>query len=83
MKTELPKVTFTSIEDIKNHNWWGNAYRDMPAFKEIDRIVQSNEWTVADKAEALRIMFDYAMGCGRMSEYSDKELVDGRMFDMS
>ena len=72
---KLPKVDFTSIEQIKKHDWWGNAYHDMPAFMAIGRFVKDEANSMEASAEAIRQQTDAGMGMGREDHISDIDLV--------
>lgn len=69
------KITFTDIQQIKDHQFIGNHASDYQAFNGIDAFVQDESTSIADKAEALRQMQDCGMGCGR-GEETDEELVE-------
>jgi len=51
-----------TIEMIRAHRWCGNAWSDGPAFDSIHKFVIDESNSVADRAEALRIMGRDAMG---------------------
>ncbi|MNE18027.1 hypothetical protein D3C80_1110320 [compost metagenome] len=69
-------ISFTNIEQIKQHQFIGNHYHDCSAFNGIDAFVQDEKNSVEDKAEALRQMQDRGMGCGRGEELSDEQFVE-------
>jgi CO dehydrogenase/acetyl-CoA synthase epsilon subunit len=69
-------ITFTDIQQIKDHQFVGNHYHDSQAFDAIDRFVQDDNTSIADKAEALRQMQDRGMGCGRDEETTDEVFVE-------
>lgn len=71
----MQKMTFDSIEQIKAHQFAGNHYMDSDAFNAIDAFVQDEKTSLADKAEALRVMGDKGMGIGRDEHISDQDLV--------
>jgi len=65
------------LEKIQNHTFVGNAYHDSEMFGVIHKYVCNTSNTTADKAEALRILTDRGMGCGRDEHLSDAEIVAG------
>lgn len=70
-----PQITFNTIQEIQNHEFVGNHYSDCNAFNAIDTFVQNVSNSLSDRAEALRVMSDKGMGCGRYEEISDEETV--------
>jgi len=68
-------VTFNTLADVRAYQWVGNAWSDGPAFMAVDAFVQNVNNSIADRAEALRIMSDIGMGCGREEELSNEEIV--------
>lgn len=68
------QVSFSSIQEIAAHRFAGNAFSDGPAFDAIDNFVCNPSVALADKAEALRVMTDKGMGCGR-DEHLDDEVI--------
>lgn len=68
-------MKFNTIAEIQAHQFAGNAYSDQKAFSAIDDYVQDLSTTMADKAEALRVMCDHGMGLGRDEETSDEDIV--------
>ena len=69
-------ISFTNIEQIKQHQFIGTHYHDCAAFNAIDAFVQDEKNSVEDKAEALRQMQDRGMGCGRGEELPDEQFVE-------
>lgn len=68
-------IKFNNIEEIKAHQWIGNAYHDQEAFDAIDAYVLDTNNSLADRAEALRQMSDKGMGCGRDEDMRDEDIV--------
>ena len=64
-----------NIEQIKAHNWFGNHFSDRIMFNEVHNFVTNEHNSIADRAEALRIMSDKGMGCGRDEHISDDDIV--------
>ena len=64
-----------TIQQITAHKWVGNAHADMDAFNRIHAFVTDRRHTVAARAEALRIMSDKGMGCGRDEHLSDAVII--------
>lgn len=71
----MTKIVFTTIEQIQAHQFVGNHFSDRQAFEAIDRFVMNERNSIADRAEALRVITDKGMGCGREECMSDHELV--------
>ena len=72
---------FTSIKQIRAHKWVGNAMSDSPAFAAVDGFARdSSANTVADRAEALRVMCRNGMGLTDEAQgivgQSDQEQLD-------
>lgn len=70
-----PTIAFNTIQEIQNHEFVGNHYSDCNAFNAIDTFVQNASNSLSDRAEALRVMSDKGMGCGRDEHMSDEEVV--------
>lgn len=68
-------IEFKSIEAIQQHQFYGNHAFDHQAFSAIHRFVENDQNSLQDRAEAIRIMSDRGMGCGRVPEKTDAELV--------
>lgn len=68
-------MKFTSITQIQNHQFVGNACADEQAFNAIHRFVMNAKHSLTDRAEALRVMSDKGMGCGRDEDTSDEDIV--------
>lgn len=68
-------MKFNNIEQIKAHQWIGNAYNDQPAMNAIDVFAQDTNNALADRAEALRQLSDACMGCGRDEHLTDEQVV--------
>ena len=68
-------MEFKTITEIKEHKWTGDAYHDMPAFNAIHTFVTDKTNALSDKAEALRIMSNKAMGCDQDEHIDDHKLV--------
>lgn len=78
----MVKMVFDSIEQIKAHQFVGNYHSDSEAFNAIETFVLKKGTSLADQAEALRVMGDKGMGIGRDEHMSDQELVDAYLDDM-
>lgn len=70
---------FDSIDQIKEHTFAGCYLFDGAAFRGIEKFVLDTSHSIADRAEALRIMSDKGMGCGRDEDFSDEALVQAFM----
>lgn len=55
-------MQFTNIQAIRDHQFVGNHHSDSDAFRAIDAFARSNANTIADRAEALRIIGRSGMG---------------------
>lgn len=67
-----PDITFTSIQQIRDHQFVGNAASDMKAFDAIHNFVVDPTTSVDDKYEALDLMGINGMGLDPMiEEYPD------------
>lgn len=75
-KPEIKIVKFSNIEEIKNHKFAGNHFFDCGSFTGIENFVLDGSNSIADRAEALRIMSDKGMGCGREEHLTDAALVN-------
>lgn len=69
-------MKFNSIKEIQEHKFIGNHYHDMSTFDAIEEFVLRDDVSIQDKAEALRVMTDHGMGCGRDEETDDHVLVE-------
>lgn len=67
--------SFISLAEIAAHQFVGNHASDAEAFDAIQVFVADEKNSIADRAEALRIMSDKGMGCGRMEDESDEYVV--------
>lgn len=67
---------FNNLNEIKSYKFVGNAYNDGDVFFAFDDFVNRNDVSLSDKAEALRILSDKGMGCGRNDKISDVDLVN-------
>lgn len=69
-------MNFDSLDAIRAHSFVGCHAADADAFSAIGDF--AGDWTrpVADRAEALRIMQDSGMGCGRSDDISDIDFLD-------
>lgn len=76
------KVVFSNIEEIQK--WWfqGNHFSDHQAFNGIQVFVENENNSLADRAEALRVMSDKGMGCGRDEDITDEEYVAGYLQEL-
>lgn len=72
-------MKLNTIAQIKAHQFAGNAYSDQKAFNAIDEFVQDVNNSVADRAEALRIVSDVGMGCGRDEHLTDEQVIESYM----
>lgn len=68
-------MKFNTITQIAAHQFIGNHASDHLAFMAIDEFVQNEQNSLADRAEAIRIMSDKGMGCGRDEWLSDAAIV--------
>lgn len=68
---QRPKITFTTIEQIRSHRWGGNAYIDMPAFEAIEEFCRSTPDRELQR-EAVYLMGRDGMGIDE--QVSDAEL---------
>lgn len=68
-------MKFNTIQEIQNHQFFGNHFSDHTAFKAIDQFVLDESNSIADRAESLRVMSDKGMSCGRDEQISDIDLV--------
>lgn len=75
------RIRFTSVEQIQAHKFVGNFMDDAAAFNAIEAFVVDTKNSIADRAEALRILSDAGMGCGRDEDISDEKLVADFMHD--
>ena len=66
-------MKFKNIKEIQAHTFAGNAFSDRDAFEAIHQFVINGNNSVADRAEALRVMTDKGMGLGRDEETSDED----------
>ncbi len=69
------KMKFNTIQEIQNHQFFGNHFSDHTAFNAIDQFAQDESNSMSDRAESLRIMSDKGMSCGRDEQISDIDLV--------
>lgn len=69
-------LAFTSIEQIQAHEFCGNHFSDSAAFDAIFEFVLNTSVSVADRAEAIRVMQGKGMGCGRSENVTDDDLVN-------
>ena len=72
-------MQFNNISEIQAHCFVGNAYSDQPAFNAIHDFVMNDNNSIADRAEALRVMSDVGMGCGRGDDESDEQVLASYM----
>lgn len=68
-------MKFHNIAQIRDHQFAGNYHSDAQAFAAIDDFVQNTSHTIQNRAEALRIMSDKGMGCGRDEQHSDQYII--------
>ena len=68
-------MNFNTIQEIQAHRFIGNHASDSQAFQAINQFVNHSD-SIADQAEALRVMGDQGMGLGREEHLSDQVLVD-------
>lgn len=68
-------MTFDSVDSIRLHNFVGNHASDAEAFDAIHQFASDLERPIGERAEALRIMQDVGMGCGRSERVSDADLL--------
>lgn len=66
---------FKTIQQIQNHQFIGNHAADCDAFNRIEAFARNESHSVADRAEAVRIMQDKGMGAGRSEEMSDEQFL--------
>lgn len=69
-------MKFNTIQEIQAHVFYGNHHHDSEAFNAIEAFVQDESTSLADQAEALRVMGDKGMGLGREEHISDQVMVD-------
>jgi hypothetical protein len=72
-------MRFDTLQQIQQHQWCGNHYHDVPAFNGVHTYVTNRSNTMDDRAEAIRIMSDRAMGCGRCEHMANDELLEDYM----
>lgn len=72
---------FTNLQQIQSYQFAGSHAFDVYAFKQIELFAQDTKHSVADRAEALRIMQDKGMGCGRSEEISDQDFLNAFLDD--
>lgn len=58
----ISPVTFNSLQDVRNHQWVGNAWSDSAAFAAIDEFALNDKFPLADRAEAIRLAAKNGMG---------------------
>lgn len=68
-------MQFTTIEQIKQYQFTGCHAFDREAMEAVDQFALDQTNSIADRAEALRIICDQAMGAGRLEDLSDQEVV--------
>lgn len=56
------RVDFATIEDLRNHKFWGNHAFDSQAFEGIRRFVERADTSLEDKVEAITIEGVRGMG---------------------
>lgn len=71
----MPKKTFTTIKQIQAHKFAGNYSGDESAFDAIHAFVSNTKNSLGNRAEALRVLSDKGLGCGRDETVSDANLV--------
>lgn len=59
---QMQAEKLVTIQDIRGHEWVGNAFSDSPAFMAIDAFIQREDVSVEDRIEALEIMGRDGMG---------------------
>ena len=69
-------MLFTSLKEIQDHQFIGSHAFDAVAFHDIERYAADTSNNVFDRAEALRIMSDRGMGCGRDEHMTDIEVLE-------
>lgn len=69
-------MTFDSVDAIRSHQFVGNHAADSAAFEAIHEFASDWQHPVGERAEALRIMQDAGMGCGRSDDMSDIDFLD-------
>lgn len=67
--------TFTSIQQIRDHQFAGNHFHDFAAFDAIYAFVTCATNESAHRAEACRIMADKGMSMPYDSHLSDDEVI--------
>ena len=72
-------MTFNTLQEIKDHQFIGTHFHDSAVFRAIDTFTLRDDVPIADKAEAIRIMVDKGMGCGREEQFTDEELVSSQL----
>lgn len=81
-----PDITFNTIDDIRNHQWVGNAASDMKGFNAIAAFVKRADVPLDEKYEAIDLMGINAMGLHPIAvehpEMSKQEIVDEFLRDM-
>lgn len=71
-------MQFDNIEAVRKYSWAGNAHSDHDAMTAIDAFVANDTHSIADRAEALRIMGRDGMGLegeDNGDDLTDEELV--------
>lgn len=71
----MKKITFETLAQIQAHNFAGDHAADSAAFGAIEKFVVNDIYPLADRAEAVRIMYDEGMGCGRSNDLDDATIV--------
>jgi len=69
------RVNFNSIEEIRNHQFYGNYAFDHQAFQGIRRFVEDEKNSLADRAEAVRLTCDRGMGMPLPEDMSHEEVI--------
>lgn len=70
------RVEFKTLDEIKGHAFYGNHAFDHQAFQGISRFVDDKNNSIQDRGEAIRIKADKGMGCGRLLNKTDEELIE-------
>jgi len=68
-------MIFSSVAAIRSHSFVGVYSEDAAAFNAVHAFVCNAFNSVADRAEALRILSDKGMGAGRLGSMTDAALV--------
>lgn len=76
-----PRIVFRTLKAIQQHQFVGSFAADQRAFDAIDKFAADETRPLAERAEALRIMSDRGMGCGRDEKTNDRTLVRQFMQD--